>query len=175
MNEVFMKKLEDLKARQRAGKHMVCPRCGCDRMKPDVYTNALSRQVDIMICDQCGSEEALLAFMQNTKPLESWACFQPERPAGDFKAVTGAEAWEEIKVTQLPFLMQLFERWQDEQGFEDFGAYRLAAREKCKGMTEIWERPFHVRYEVQDGELILRFRDNGHGVEVAWDVVGKKA
>ena len=65
----------------------------------------------------------------------------------------------------MPFLTQLFERWQDEQGLEDFGAYRLAAREKCKGMTEIWEQPFHVRYEVQDGELILRFRDNGPGVD----------
>ena len=70
---------------------------------------------------------------------------------------------------------QLYERWQDERGLEDFEAYRLAALQKCKGLMEIWEQPFHVRYEVQDGDLILRFRDTGHGVEVAWDVVGKKS
>ena len=88
--------------------------------------------------------------------------------------MTGAEAWEEIRIAQLPILAQLFERWQDEQGLEDFETYRLAAQQKCKGLKEIWEHPFHVRYEVADGELVLRFRDSGHGVEVAWDVVGKK-
>ena len=171
MNDMLRQKLADLKAQQASGEHMVCPRCGLDRMKPELYTNALSREA----CDQCGTEEAMLAFMRNPKPLTSWACFQPERPAGDFKAVCGAEAWEEIRNTQLPFLSQLYERWQDERGLEDFEAYRLAALQKCKGLMEIWEQPFHVRYEVQDGDLILRFRDTGHGVEVAWDVVGKKS
>lgn len=178
MNDMLRQKLADLKAQQASGEHMVCPRCGLDRMKPELYTNALSREADeaeIMVCDQCGTEEAMLAFMRNPKPLTSWACFQPERPAGDFKAVCGAEAWEEIRNTQLPFLSQLYERWQDERGLEDFEAYRLAALQKCKGLMEIWEQPFHVRYEVQDGDLILRFRDTGHGVEVAWDVVGKKS
>jgi hypothetical protein len=75
----------------------------------------------------------------------------------------------------LPFLSQLFERWQDERGLEDFEVFRLTALQKCKGLKEIWEQPFHARYEVQDGDLILRFRDTGHGVEVAWDVVGKKS
>lgn len=176
MNDAMKKTLEDLKARQESGEHMVCPRCGYDRMKPEIYTNAVSREAGdayIMVCDQCGTEEAMLAFMQNPKPLSSWACFQPERPEGDFKAMTGAEAWEEIRIEQLPILTQLYERWQDEQGLEDFEAYRLTAQQKCKGLKEIWEHPFHVRYEVADGELVLRFRDSGHGVEVAWDVVGK--
>ena len=178
MNDLMRQKLADLKARQASGEHMVCPRCGLDRMKLELFTNALSREAgeaEIMVCDQCGTEEAMLAFMQNPKPLSSWAYFQPERPAGDFKAVPGAEAWEEIRNTQLPFLSQLFERWQDERGLEDFEAYRLMAQQKCKGLKEIWEQPFHARYEVQNGDLILRFRDTGHGVEVAWDVVGKKS
>ncbi len=178
MNEAILKRLADLKARQESGERMVCPRCGYDRMKPDLYTNALSREAGdagIMVCDQCGTEEAMLAFMQNPKPLSSWACFQPERPAGDFTAVTGAEAWEEIRETQMPFLTQLFERWQDERGRGGFEAYRLAALQGCKGLKDIWKQPFHVRYEVQDGELVLRFRKTDCGVEVAWDVVGKKA
>ena len=39
--------LLDLKARQQAGEHMPCPRCGKDAMKPDLHTNALSRHADL--------------------------------------------------------------------------------------------------------------------------------
>ena len=31
MNERMQRILADLKARQEAGEHMACPRCGCDR------------------------------------------------------------------------------------------------------------------------------------------------
>ena len=55
--------LDDLKARQRAGEYMVCPRCGMDVMKTPVHTNALSRAADVYICDACGSTEAMLAYM----------------------------------------------------------------------------------------------------------------
>ena len=49
MNERMQRILADLKARQDAGEHMACLRCGCDTMKPAVYTNALSRQADIAV------------------------------------------------------------------------------------------------------------------------------
>ena len=104
MNERMQRILADLKARQDAGEHMACPRCGCDTMKPAVYTNALSRQADIMVCDDCGMSEAKLAFMGNPMPLTQWACFKPRRPDGDFKAVTGEEAWREIQETQLDWV-----------------------------------------------------------------------
>ena len=39
--------LLDLKARQKAGEPMRCPRCGADTMKEPVHTNALSRIADI--------------------------------------------------------------------------------------------------------------------------------
>ena len=58
------RKLLDLKARQQAGKHMVCPRCGEDRMKEPIHTNALSRVADVYVCYACGTAEALLAFMK---------------------------------------------------------------------------------------------------------------
>ena len=51
-----------------------CPRCGCDRMAADVSKNALSRRVDLMICDICGNIEAIEDFPENPKlPLEKWA------------------------------------------------------------------------------------------------------
>ena len=53
MTEALKKRLLDFKARQEAGEHLPCPRCGCDSMKPNLYTNALSRAADIMICDAC--------------------------------------------------------------------------------------------------------------------------
>ena len=41
--------LLDLKARQQAGEHMPCPRCGMDTMKPALHTNALSRHADLWL------------------------------------------------------------------------------------------------------------------------------
>ena len=154
MNERMQRILADLKARQEAGEHMACPRCGCDTMKPAIYTNALSRQADIMVCDDCGMSEAKLAFMGNPMPLTQWACFKPRRPDGDFKAVTGEEAWREIQ--------------------DHFAEQRIDVKERCKGLKEIWEQPFMVTYDVRDGELVLRFRMNNGEVEVAHDVTGKQ-
>ncbi len=67
--------LLDFKARQEAGEHLPCPCCGKYRMKPALDTNALSRQADIMICDECGQGEAVLAFLGTPYPLECWAIF----------------------------------------------------------------------------------------------------
>ena len=51
MTERMERKLLDLKARQQDGEHMPCPRCGEDRMKEPVHTNALSRMADVYVCD----------------------------------------------------------------------------------------------------------------------------
>ena len=53
MTERMERKLLDLKARQQAGEHMPCPRCGKDRMKEPVpvsYTHldVYKRQQDTM-------------------------------------------------------------------------------------------------------------------------------
>lgn len=174
MNDMLARRLADLKARQDAGEHMPCPRCGRDTMKPDVHTNALSRQADIMICDECGTAEALLAFMNNSLPLTEWACFLTDLPQGDFRAVPGEEAWKEIEETQLPFLTSLYERWIAHGTQADWGAYRLEARRNCKGLTDLWTQPFVATYKVADGALMIRFKsDHGHTV-AAHDVVGGK-
>ena len=69
MTERMKQALLDLKEKQKKGLYTLCPRCGRDTMKPDLYTNALSRQADIMVCDSCGSEEAILAFMNKPYSL----------------------------------------------------------------------------------------------------------
>jgi len=49
-----------------------CPRCGRATMKKPVHTNAFSRHADIYICDQCGTEEAVMDMKHIELPLEDW-------------------------------------------------------------------------------------------------------
>ncbi len=58
-----------------------CPRCGA--AIDDPHTRALSRRLDIMVCESCGTAEALedLLVYQGKgtrKPLLDWAALQPE-------------------------------------------------------------------------------------------------
>ena len=78
MNSTTKERLLDLKARQEAGEHLPCPRCGRDTMKPALYSNALSRAFNIMICDDCGLEEGILAFTGSPIPIEAWAFMREE-------------------------------------------------------------------------------------------------
>ena len=170
MTDRIRKAIGDLKARQDAGEHIPCPRCGRDTMKESIYTNALSRHADIYICDVCGTEEALLKFMHNPLPLREWACFRPSKQPSDFKTLPAEQIWKRVQDTQLPFLMNLYERWQDERDYEDFNDYRAAAYESCPGLTALWAQPFRAEYAAANGKLVLRFRLTDEGSEVAADI-----
>ena len=51
-----------------------CPRCGKQTMKMHLRSNALSRRVPgIMICDRCGTEEALDDMMGTPMDVHKWA------------------------------------------------------------------------------------------------------
>ena len=123
MSKNIQEALLDLKTRQEAGEHMPCPRCGRDSMKPALVTNALSRHADgIFVCDDCGTAEAMLDFMRNPLPLECWAFFREETPAGDFKTLPGEEAMQTIKAEHVPRLIRIFQKWK--AGDVDFKALR---------------------------------------------------
>ena len=170
MTDRIRKALGDLKARQDAGEHMPCPRCGRDRMKKNIHTNALSRHADIYICDACGTEEALLKFMHNPLPMCEWAYFRLKQKASDFKTLPAEQIWKRVQDAQLSFLMNLYERWQDEHEYEDFNDYRADAFESCPGLTALWAQPFRAEYAAADGTLVLRFRFSDEGIEVAADI-----
>lgn len=153
----MVKRIADLKARQDAGEHMPCPHCGRDTMKPDVYSNALSRYWDIMICDDCGVNEASLTYMSVPHMQWFWWCFESDYPKGDFKAVTGEEALSEIEDTQLSFLMSMFERWDPDCTNDDMHYFEMAVKQKCKGISRISRNPFMVSYDVSDGRLDIKF------------------
>ena len=134
MNEHIEKALADLRARQTAGEWMPCPRCGRDTMKPALHTNALSRHADgIYICDECGSAEAMLDFMNNPLPTEMWAIFRVPRPENDLRDLTGAELWERIRVDHGLALIDLYERWTQEAPGASFTPYRWEAFKRCLG------------------------------------------
>ncbi len=172
MTERIERALADLRARQAAGEWMLCPRCGRDTMKPALHINALSRHADgVYVCDDCGTTEAMLDFMNNPLPIEYWALFQKPRPQSDLKALPGREVWERIQLEHGPILISLFKRWAQEKPGASFTPYRWEAFKKCPGLTEIWEQPFQAKYDVADGELILRLRNTGEGVEIAADLL----
>ena len=172
MNEHIMKALADLKDRQTAGEWMPCPRCGRDTMKPDLYTNALSRHASgIYICDECGTSEAMLDFMNNPLPTEMWAMFRVPKAESDLKALPGREVWKRIGLEHGPILIDLYKRWTREAPGASFTPYRWEAFKRCPGLTEIWEQPFQAKYDVADGELILRLRQTDEGVEIAADLL----
>lgn len=175
MTERIERALADLRARQHAGEWMPCPRCGRDTMKSNLHTNALSRHAaGIYVCDECGTAEAMLDFMNNPLPTEMWALFQVPRPESDLKVLPGRDVWERIGMEHGPILIDLFKRWTQEKPGASFTPYRWEAFKKCPGLTEIWEQPFQAKYDVADGELILRLRHTDEGVEIAADLLERR-
>ena len=139
------KRLADLKAMQENGKYTLCPRCGRKTMKPDLYTNALSRAADIMVCDTCGMDEAKLAFMGSPTSLYQWAALQPTR---------------------------LYHRFAD--GKADANETRYEAFESCPGLTQIWTEPYHMRYQCKNGTLLIQFKETETGLEMTASLVNEK-
>lgn len=171
-SERIEQRLADLKARQLAGEQMPCPRCGRKSMKDAIHTNALSRQADIYVCDQCGTDEAMLDFMRNPLPLEDWACVQ-KRIEG-YLPDTIEEHIDLITHEHIPFLTTLYQRWLEERGHTDFRTYRNAARKRCPGLTELWTEPFQAEYRAKDGSrALVRFRVKDDEIQYVVDVMAK--
>ena len=164
--------LADLKARQKAGEHMPCPRCGADTMKEPVHTNALSRIADIYICDACGSAEAMLAFMRQQYPLTSWSAFQPERPESDFRDLPAGDVLTRVQLEQIGMLTDICTKCMNDPGHA--AEYRLEAFESCPGLTQLWMEPFQAKYDAVDGAVLIRFRSDANGVlQVATNIMEK--
>lgn len=154
MTERMRKALADLKENQEKGKYILCPRCGRPAMKADLYTNAVSREADIMVCDSCGQEEAILAFMHKPYSLYQWASFQPKKPASDFKTMTGREVWQIICDRQAMTISSLYRRFIRGEDPEEI---RFLAHEQCEGLIDLWTEPYHMKYECSDGPLTVTF------------------
>ena len=168
---ICIKTLLDLKARQEAGQYTACPRCGRYTMKPVLHTNALSRVADVYICDECGTKEALLAFMKNPLPPNLWACFAPERPPSDLKTLDLSAALAQLDTQQIPYLGTLFTRWLDDKSGTDFDVFRCEAYENCPGIQELWPDPFRAVFHCNSHRIHVRFKRVNHSVEVAIDSI----
>ena len=172
MTERSQRILDDLKARQRAGERMACPRCGMDVMKTPVHTNALSRAADIYICDACGSTEAMLAYMHQSSPLSGWAAFRPKRLPCGLQARPAGEALPEIVGRQMAELTRIYKLCRDDPDNAEW--YRLEAFESCPGLTELWPQPFQANYRAGDGTVVVRLKtDEAGNIQMAANIIGK--
>ena len=174
MTEKMIARLDDLRARQQAGEHMRCPRCGQDTMKPDLKTNALSRHVEnVYICDSCGTAEAMLDFMKQELPLTMWAICKPLRPASGFGGMTAADVLAKVMTDQLHTLIAIYKLCESYP--ENRDEYRAEAYETCPGLTELWTEPFTARYDSKDSPVMLRFRMTDSGdIQVAANILEAK-
>lgn len=168
MKKTIHMKLNELKARQENSEHMPCPRCGRDTMKKDIFTNALSRVADLMICDECGIEESKLAFMRAPDSLYTWAAFQPERPGSDFKEMCGEEAWRKLCDGFAETLQSFHDRFLNG---EDPNDIRFDAFESLPGLTEFWTEPYRMDFKVSDGRLVITFEKNGAKYEMCGSMI----
>ena len=77
MTEYLSKAIIEQFAEKQQGGHFACPRCGRMTMNAESVTrNALSRRIDIYVCDACGMYEALEDMADSRMPLSSWAIAQ---------------------------------------------------------------------------------------------------
>ncbi len=172
MTDTIRQRLLDLRAQQDADTPMRCPRCGADTMKKPIHTNALSRHVDLYICDSCGTAEALLGFMGHTYPLHQWSVFEPQKPPADFKARSACEVQEEILQTQIDMLKHIYTLCRDDP--DNAMWYRNDAFESCAGLTELILEPFYAKYSCADGSVLVQFRTTKNGtVQMSASVVEK--
>lgn len=77
MNETGTELLIERFAEKQPGGHFACPRCGRMTMGAESVTrNALSRRIDVYVCDACGMYEALEDMAGSRSPLSLWAIAQ---------------------------------------------------------------------------------------------------
>lgn len=71
-NQDLSKRLAEFKAAQRTRRYP-CPRCGKMQMNDDPIRNALSRYADVMVCDSCGTDEAMRDYFGTPISLKEWS------------------------------------------------------------------------------------------------------
>lgn len=93
LDEVFATYLDVQDAAAEMAQVLPCPRCGKLTMKMRLHSNALSRRVPgIMICDQCGTEEALDAMAGKPKDAHEWALVKTYMKGQTSNEAQGKEA-----------------------------------------------------------------------------------
>ena len=162
------KMLVDLKAKQENGTYTLCPRCG--RPFSGLPASGVKSKIaDILICKQCAIKETGLEKMNNIGDVYDWYALQPTTPAGDFKAVKGETAWNEICKTQKDTILDLYRA--NEAG-EHEGELAYKAQEQLVGLTSCHFRPFYFRYRVLDGTLVIHVEEDSEGLVLVGGMTG---
>lgn len=154
------KMLADLKTKQENGTFTLCPRCGLSLTGRSSETSK-SKVADILICKQCAIQEAGLDKMNSHDNVYGWFALQPKKPNGDFKAVKGETAWDQIASTQKT---TIFELYRKSEAGAHWGELNYEAQERLPGLTSCSFHPFYLRYKVLDGVLVVRVSEDLGGL-----------
>ena len=156
MNEPMKKILDDLRARQIAGEHMPCPRCGYNNMRDDLGTHTKSRHVDVCICDECACTEVGLAKMNVPVSVWSldWACF---KYGIEQKVQTIKEIQERLEGGEIEHLLDFVWGARNQDEADRYWA-RLETMRKCPGLNSLSVDPDRADYKATDGEVMVHFR-----------------
>lgn len=90
------KELIEAFAKRQHEWHYPCPRCGRDVMDEEPARNAMSRRVNVQVCDDCGTLEAFEDMPGGFQaPLEVWAIMKyPPRWGMPLQlAFVGRDSW----------------------------------------------------------------------------------
>lgn len=149
-------RLADLKAKQENGTYTLCPRCGFPLAGCGAEAKK-SKIADILICKECALREDDLEMMNNLGSVYTWHGLQPKKPKGDFKAVKGETAWNQICKTQKDTIFELYRK--DKNG-EDGYELGYEAEERLMGLTHCHFQPLYLSYRVLDGALVIRVEED---------------
>lgn len=156
MNEPMKKILDDLRARQIAGEHMPCPRCGYNNMRDDLGTHTKSRHVDVHICDDCASSENWLDKTNVPVSVWSldWSCF---KYGIEQKVQTIKEIQERLEGGEIEHLLDFVWGARNQDEADRYWA-RLETMRKCPGFVLVGSEPVSALFAATDGEVTVHFR-----------------
>lgn len=159
MNEPMKKILDDLRARQLAGEHMPCPRCGYNNMREDLGTHTKSRHADAYICDDCVESEVGLERMNVPIGVWAvdWACFKYGIQQGEQMDQTIKEIQERLEGGEVEHLLDFVWAARNQDEADRYWA-QLETMRKCPGVSWVGGEPGSACFAASDGEVIVHFR-----------------
>ena len=150
------KRLIEEFAEKQQGGHFACPRCGRTMGSENVTHNALSRRIDVYICDTCGMQEALEDLVDRITPLSAWAITQAPEKWGITRHYT-AEEWAHEQYTgrwdDTPYQRDRVEAGEVPASYT--GRRTLMVYNPSNGGVQLLTEGYHFTVDDEEGRRYL--------------------
>lgn len=70
------------------------------------------------------------------------------------------ESWEEFEEKYAISIVNIFDRWLNENEYEDFKDYRNLIKKKVPNCIKVTSKPFQLVIACTDGQLFFKFKLN---------------